>query len=240
MLPFIAGSSARGIPVKVLSSVIRGSSFAIISKPKIESIQALKGKTIGINSIGSSLDYVVYTTLSRSGLDPNRDVTLLPAGGGTPERIAALASGAIDATAVTSPYEFTTEKQGFRTLVSMRDVGKFVRIPNTGLGAAQKKIDKEPDEIVRLLRALRASMLLIQEQSEYGISLFEKIMRLDRASAEKFYALFRDQYSPELTRPDLAVEDLLAIGTFRSKEKDKSLLDAQAVRDWSFAEKARR
>ena len=122
----------------------------------------------------------------------------------------------------------------------MRDVGKPVRIPNTGIGAAQKKIEKEPNEIVRLLRALRSSILLIQEQPVYGISLFERILRLDRASAEKFYGLFRKQYSPELTLPDPIVEDLLAIGTFRSKEKDKGLLNAQAVRDWIFAEKAKR
>jgi ABC-type nitrate/sulfonate/bicarbonate transport system substrate-binding protein len=201
ILPTITVAAARGIPVKVLASVTKGSSFAMISRPEIDSIQGLKGKRIGINSFGSSLDYVVYAALSRSGLDPNKDVSILPIGGSTPDRIAAMASGSIDATAVTSPTEYTAERQGFRTLLSVRDLAKLVRINNTGIGATQKKIDKEPDEIVRVLRALRAAMMAIQEQRDYGIASFEKL-RFDHASAKKFYALFRDQYNPDLSLPD--------------------------------------
>jgi hypothetical protein len=36
------------------------------------------------------------------------------------------------------------------------------------------------------------------------------------------------------------VEDLLAVGTFRLKEKPKTALSLQSVRDWSFGEKAKR
>ena len=82
-------------------------------------------------------------------------------------------------------------------------------------------------------------MMAIQEQRDYGIALFEKIC-FDRASAEKFYGIFREQYNPELSLPDAAIEDLLAVGTFRSKEKEKAPPTMQAVRDRSFAEKARR
>jgi len=63
-------------------------------------------------------------------------------------------------------------------------------------------------------------------------------MRLDRPSAEKFYGLVRDQYNPALTLADAVVNDLLAVGTFRSKEK--TAINLQTVRDWSFAEKAKR
>jgi hypothetical protein len=36
-----------------------------------------------------------------------------------------------------------------------------VRIPITGIGATQKKMEKDPDEIVRLLRALRLATLYL-------------------------------------------------------------------------------
>jgi hypothetical protein len=65
-------------------------------------------------------------------------------------------------------------------------------------------------------------------------------MRVDAAAADRLFKLYRDQYNPELSLPDSVVEDLLAVGTFRLKEKSKSALGPQAVRDWSFAEKARR
>ena len=112
-----------------------------------------------------------------------------------------------------------------------------MRIPVTGVAVTQKKIEKDPDEIVRLLRTLRASILLLQQQPEYSVRLFEKVIRLDRPSAEKLYGLVRDQYNPELTLPDSVVEDLLAVGTFRSKEK--ATYNFQSIRDWTFAEKAK-
>ena len=240
ILPTIAVSAARGIPVKVLGSVSKGSSFALISRAEIGNVQALRGKRIGINSFGSSLDYVTYAAISRSGLDPSRDVIILPIGATTADRVAALSSGSIDAMMVTSPFEYSAEKQGFHVLMSAHELAQLVRIANTGIGATHKKMQREPDEVVRVLRALRLATLLIQEQREYGVGLFERILRFDRSSAEKFYGLFREQYNPELVLPDTAIADLLAIATFRSKEKEKVPLNTHAVHDWSFADKARR
>ena len=239
ILPFLTGASARGVPVKILGAVTKSSSYVIISRPEIENIKALEGKKVGINSFGSSADYAAYAALTRSGLDPNKDVTILPIGGGSPERFAALASGSVDATVVTSPSEYAAEKQGLRVLVAADELSKLVRIPLTGIGATQKKIEKDPDEIVRLLRALRFATLLLLEKPDYTLSLFDRILRMQPPLAEKLYKLYREQYNPELTLADSVVEDLLAVGTFRLKEKPKGALTVQAVRDWSFAEKAR-
>ena len=64
-------------------------------------------------------------------------------------------------------------------------------------------------------------------------------MHVDAPTSDKLFKLYRDQYNPELTLPDSIVDDLFAVGTFRLKEKPKAL-SQQAIRDWSFAEKARR
>jgi len=240
ILPFLTGASARGLPVKILAAVTKSSSYVIISRAEIDSIKSLRGKKLGINSFGSSADYAAYAALNRSGLDPNKDVTILPIGGGSPERFAALVSGSVDATVVTSPSEYAAEKQGLRVLVSANELSKLVRIPLTGIGATQKKMEKDPDEIVRLLRALRSATLLLLEKPEYSLALFDRILRVQPPLADQLYKLYRDQYNPELTLSDSVVEDLLAVGTFRLKEKPKTALSLQSVRDWSFAEKAKR
>ena len=113
-----------------------------------------------------------------------------------------------------------------------------MRIPIVGLSTTQRKIDKEPDEIVRMLRGQRSAILFLQSQREVGVGLLEKLLRLDRAAAERFYAIYRDQYNPELSVPDSVVEEWIAVGTFRAKEKIK--VKPQLVYDWTFAEKARR
>lgn len=240
ILPFLTGASARGLPVKILAAVTKSSSYVILSRPEIESVKGLRGKKIGINSFGSSADYAAYAGLSRSGLDPNKDVTILPIGGGTPERFAALVSGTVDATVVTSPAEYQAEKQGLRVLMSASELGELVRIPITGVGATFRKIERDPDEIVRLLRALRLSTQYMLQNPEFSVGLFQRVMRMDAPLADKLFKLYRDQYNPELSLPDSIVEDLLAVGTFRLKERPKTAATVQSVRDWSFAEKARR
>jgi hypothetical protein len=68
--------------------------------------------------------------------------------------------------------------------------------------------------------------------------LLEKLLKIDRPAAERFYSLYRDQYNPDLTVPDSVVEEWIAVGTFRAKEK--MAIKPQAVYDWTFADKARR
>ncbi|MSP40081.1 MAG: ABC transporter substrate-binding protein [Deltaproteobacteria bacterium] len=239
-LPFFVGAAANGLPVKIVGSVAKSGGYALIGRPGLQNVAALKGKKIGINSFGSSADFAAYMSVRGAGMDPNKDVTIVPMGGGTPDRLAALASGAVDATVITSPGEFAAEKQGFKILVPMKELAKLARIPLTGVAVTHKKIDKESDEIVRVLRALRGATSLLQDQPEFGIATFEKGMRLDRATAKEYYGLFRDQYNPDMSLPDSVIEELLAVETFRAKEKDGIKTNITLLRDWSFAEKARR
>jgi NitT/TauT family transport system substrate-binding protein len=238
ILPFIAGAAARGLPVKIVAAVTKSSGYAIVSKPDIDSLKGLKGKRIAINSFGSSADFAVYTALSRSGLDPNKDVTLAAVSGSPDARFAALISGSVDATVVNSPLEYKAEQKGFKTLMSVRQLSELVRIPITELSLAQRKIDKDPDEIVHILRGLRGAVLFLQTEREIGVALLEKLLNIDRAAAERFYASYREQFNADLGVPDSVVEEWIAVGTFRAKEKPA--IKPQMVYDWTFAEKARR
>jgi ABC-type nitrate/sulfonate/bicarbonate transport system substrate-binding protein len=224
--------------VKIVATTAKSSGYAIISRPDIDSIKALKGKKIAINTFGSSADFAIYQLLSRNGVDPNKDVTLLSVAGSPDARFAALVGGSVDATVVNSPFEYRAEQKGFKTLLSIKETAEFVRIPINGLSTSQRKIEREPDEIVRMLRALRNAVLFLQNQREIGAGLVEKLLKLDRPAAERFYALYREQYNPDLTVPDSVVEEWIAVGTFRAKEK--VTVKPQVVVDWSFAEKARR
>jgi NitT/TauT family transport system substrate-binding protein len=238
ILPFIAGAATRGLPVKIVAATAKVSGYAIVSRPEIDNVKALKGKRIAINTFGSSADFAIYQLLARNGLDPNKDVTLQAIAGSPDARFAALLGGSVDATVVNSPFEYRAEQKGFKTLSSVKDTAEFVRIPIAGLSTTQKKIEREPDEITRVLRSLRNAILFLQSQREIGIGLLEKLLKLDRAAAERFYAIYRDQYNPDLSVPDSVAEEWIAVGTFRAKEKITA--KPQVVYDWTFAERAKK
>jgi ABC-type nitrate/sulfonate/bicarbonate transport system substrate-binding protein len=198
------------------------------------------GKKFALNSFGSASDYAVYTFFSKNGLDPNRDVTFLTISG-TSARFAALVGGAVDATVVSSPFEYIAEQQGFRTLISLKELAEHVNLPYAGVAVTQEKIAKDGGQIVKVLRALRAAMMFIREQRAPSIELLAKTLKLNPAVAERFYPLYRELYNPELTISDSILEEFIAVGSFRLKDKEKikELPKIQVLRDWSFAEKAK-
>ena len=239
-LPSIVGAALHGVPAKILGIVSKGTGYAIISKPEVKTVQELKGKKFGINSFGGSDDYTVSTFLTKSGLDPIRDVTFLTVGG-TSARFAALTAGVIDAAAVSSPFEYKAEQSGLRILVSFKETAEYVKLSNAGLAATQAKIAKDGGQIVRALRALRAATLFIREQRAASVDLIAKTLQLNRALAEKLYPIYSDKYNPELTVPDSVLEEYKGVASFRLKDKEKikELPEVQVLRDWTFAEKAR-
>src|SRR5258706_14057494 len=81
------------------------------------------------------------------------DVKTLAVGGGL-TRLAALKSGAIDATLIEAPYNIMLEQEGFSRMLF---VGDIVPSPIAGFGATVEHIQKQGGEIRRLVRAtLRA------------------------------------------------------------------------------------
>jgi ABC-type nitrate/sulfonate/bicarbonate transport system substrate-binding protein len=60
-------------------------------------------------------------------------------------------------------------------------MAELVKIPITGISTSQRKIDKHPYEIVRVLRALIGATLFIQSEREVGIGLLEKTLSLTAA-----------------------------------------------------------
>ncbi len=56
-----------------------------------------------------------------------------------------------------------------------------------------------------MLRVLRNANSFLKNQREISAGLVEKLLKLDRAVAERFYALYREQFNPDLTVPKSVV-----------------------------------
>ena len=103
IIPFIAGAATRGLPVKVVAATTKSGAMRSSRVPTSPVSKTSKGK--GWRSTPcSSADFTIYQLLSRNGLDPNKDVTLLSITGSPDARFAALIGGSVDATVVNSPF----------------------------------------------------------------------------------------------------------------------------------------
>ena len=176
-------AALRGIPVRVVACFTPGLTTAIIARPEIKTVQELKGKIIGLNSIGGGLESTVRLMLKHYGLDPDKDVKFL-ATGVIETRFAALKQGLTVATAGSTPADYLGKKFGYVVLARAYDLFSY---PNTGLVASVKKIKENPDQLKRVIRAgIKANRYLLQNR-EGTIQVMMQWMRIDRDTATATY-----------------------------------------------------
>ena len=84
----------------------------LLSKPSITRPSELKGKRVGTGEANSSQDRITRQALQRLGLDPDKDVTLVPMGQRSITRLNALVKGEIDATTSNEDNIFDLERRG--------------------------------------------------------------------------------------------------------------------------------
>lgn len=159
---------ARSAPVTVVSGVQSKIDYALIGARGLAQISDLKGKKVGVTSIGSFSEFAVIEALRRRGLIRDKDYTLLPAGG-TVLRIGALKTGKVDAIPLSSSERVAIQEEGFPVLQEIGDV--LSEIPSSVLVAAKQVATKEPETVARFIRALHKSMRLIRTNKDKAIQL---------------------------------------------------------------------
>src|SRR5215510_8129820 len=100
--------------VASMSNVIR---FTFFSGAGVKTAADLKGGVVGVSTFGSESDSTVTLALERLGLKRS-DITLKEYGGAT-QRLAALKSGEIKATAINEPTASLAREQGVNVLVDL-------------------------------------------------------------------------------------------------------------------------
>ncbi len=85
-------------------------SSKLMVRPEIRKVEDLKGKKIGISSLGSAGDLLFGYVLRKYGIDTNREVFWLQA----------LLKGAVDACDLTNPADAEAERRCFRALLDAR------------------------------------------------------------------------------------------------------------------------
>lgn len=95
---------AAGKRFRIIASGCRQKTHLYLGVHKsIADYDQLKGKRIGLLSIGSCPSWVVHKMLARHGLDADRDVTLVPLHENYPQIIDLMQEGAFEACLATEP-----------------------------------------------------------------------------------------------------------------------------------------
>ncbi len=157
------GAAAGGLDEVFIAGMINKLTGAFVVNPVIKTPADLKGRNIGVQSMGGGIWMFTMLTFDHWGLDPKRDNINLRVMGDEAVLAQAVASRTIDGSYLSYTFASILERQGFRILA---DCGKLgIPYQGTGIMARRSYLNTAPDTTEKLLRAIAESIGFIQNPS---------------------------------------------------------------------------
>jgi NitT/TauT family transport system substrate-binding protein len=183
--PNVVNPRLGGADTVMILSIIPTFIDHIISAPSITSPEQLRGKIGSVNRFGSISEMGLRLSLKRLGIDPDKDVRIVPAGG-NPERLAAISKGISQFTIMNEPFIKEAERLGFRDLVNMATL----KIPLHGNGVVTREaiIKAKRPMVAKFARAVTEAIHYVKNDKEGTKTIIGKYTKLtDPEGLERTY-----------------------------------------------------
>jgi ABC-type nitrate/sulfonate/bicarbonate transport system substrate-binding protein len=155
-----------------------------------KTFEDLRGATLGSNTLASGTAFAFRRVLRAKGLEFPRDYKLINVGG-SPQALAALASGQIAAAALSLPLNYVAEEQG------MNSIGRFIDvIPHYQLSVysvLRPWAEKNRPVMVRFMKAIALAARWIYANKDAAADLLAKEMGLKREYARKGWEFYTEK-----------------------------------------------
>src|SRR5206468_2566203 len=211
--------------VASMSNVIR---FTFFSGEGVKTAADLKGGVVGVSTFGSESDSTVTLALERLGLKRG-DITLKEYGGST-QRLAALKSGEIKATAINEPAASLAREQGVNVLVDL--VAEQIPWLFSGVVIRRGDLRARPGVIGRFLKATIEGNHLAFSNEKLAKEVLAKELKLtDSRIIDISYGDFRLQ-SPLNMEPSIkGAENVIAKIGGEGSSRVEDYLDMTLIND---------
>lgn len=184
----VVQASLSGFDLVLIAGVENYYDSTIFGRPGITRLEQLKGKRLGISGYGAATHFAALILAKHLNLDPNKDLTLVP-GGPDAERVAALASGKIDASVFNSSTVPIAKRMGFIELVYIPDLG--VQVQGNGLATTRAFIKSNRDVVKAALKGYVEGIYFVFHNKQASQRVFARYMRTeDRDVLETSYEAY--------------------------------------------------
>ena len=140
----LVNAALRGGETVMIAAVVNQGLNRILARPDIKTPADLKGRKIGVTRIGAISHSVLLMMLKRWNMSPT-DLQVLQLGS-SPNMLAALDKGGIDAAVMTIPFVFVAEDRGFRVLVDLAETDIYYL--HTMIASTRSYIRANHDKVV--------------------------------------------------------------------------------------------
>ena len=164
----IVASAVGGAATGYLACGINTPYLRLLSTPEGKTVTDLKGKKIGLTTMGSQEDAVTRYLLKEHGLVPDRDVAIV-AVGSAPNRLAALSKGIVHASTFIPPQDIAAEKLGLHELIDMSKLGLYN--PGSCFASTKTYVKSHHDTVMRVMKTFVEGLRFYRENREFVLKV---------------------------------------------------------------------
>ena len=145
-----AGAVSAGADLVIIAGTIHILPYQFWVLPQVRQPADLKGKRVAISTFGSGSHLAAEVALNSLGLDAVRDKIAIMQVGTQPDRVAALASGRIDATPLEPGFGQAAKDKGLTVLADLTKTD--IPYLNTVLVASRRFMKESPQQVESFLK----------------------------------------------------------------------------------------
>jgi NitT/TauT family transport system substrate-binding protein len=229
------GAVAGGLDGVFIAGLVNRLTGTFVVHPQIKSPADLKGRNIGVQSIGGGIWMITMLVLDHWGIEPKRDRINLRIVGDEAVLAQALASNAIEGSYLSYTFGSLMKRQGFNVLADLATL----KIPyqSTGVFVRRSFLNSSPDTVEKVLRAMTQATAFIEkpENKSAVMTSLWKGLRLKRfEDAEEGYELMKTLYEKRIYPNTDGIRNAIRLlGTSNEKIrqlKAEDLVDDRIVR----------
>ena len=211
--PAVINSVLAGSDAVLILGGVTSLNYYLLGRPEIKTAEQLKGGSVAISRFGSSSDFIARYALSKIGLNPGKDVTIVQIGS-TTARVDAALTGRVQATVVQPPASIIAQKRGMNILADLPKLGLIYQ--HTSAATTRKYIREHPDIVRRYVKSQVEAVHRIYTDKEATLKALAKYIgrSIDRDVLEK-------------TRENLLNEAVLPRKQYPSLEGIKTILTTE-------------
>ena len=195
----------RGGDVRMLGVTAKIFPYSLIAAKNIKGAKDLVGGRVAINRVGDVSAYGSQLALRKLGLNPDKDVTMLQVGG-SPQRLAALQSGSVQAAAMDFMSGLRLAKLGFPVLVQLN-----LNYPYLGPVVSGKFLRETPALAEAFIRSYVEGIARFKRNREEGVKALGHYMKSNETEIlNKAYDFIANEFYVENLEPDAkSFQDLM-------------------------------
>jgi ABC-type nitrate/sulfonate/bicarbonate transport system substrate-binding protein len=215
----LVNAALHGGETVMVAGVVNKGLQRIMTRPEIKTPADIKGKRVGVTRIGAVSHSVLLMILRRWNMNPT-DVQILQVGT-SPNMLASLDKGGLDAAVITIPSMFVAEDRGYKVLLDLADTDIYYL--QTMIATTRSYIKNNRDKTLRFLKGYLEGIAYFKQNRKEGLDVVKKKLRISEQqerNLERSFDLLSMKYYEPMPYPSLrGVETVLG---FVEKDNPKA------------------